>query len=101
MVFSEEISKEIETLAGTGYSIKQIALYLDVSFVALQDEYNDPGSAFRHLYDRGILLKHAERDLALSTSAKAGSVTAVQILEKRMEERRLQQFKEKLLNGEL
>ncbi|MHC1707495.1 MAG: hypothetical protein AB9842_08235 [Bacteroidales bacterium] len=99
LIITDEQYLEVETLSGTGYSVYKIAMYLNVSYYELQNEYEDPLSQFRYHYDRGILMKEAERDKTLSDAAKMGSASAAIALEKRMEERRLSDFKEKLLGG--
>lgn len=99
MTFSTETLTEIEQLAGCGWTVEELAMYLEVPYDLLLIVYNDLSSEFRLHHDRGILKSHAERDKALSSSAAAGSVTAVQIIEKRMRDRELIEFKERLLNG--
>ncbi|MHC1707415.1 MAG: hypothetical protein AB9842_07825 [Bacteroidales bacterium] len=99
MTFSEEQKRIIETLSGTSYTVPMIAQYLDIPPAELMHEFAIPESEFRYHYDRGILLKEAERDISLSENAKNGSITAIQILEKHMEKRHLNDFKQKLLHG--
>ena len=99
MTFTQEQVSEIETLAGVGYSVQEIAMYLEVSEEELRGEYDTPGSEFRYRYDRGILMKKAERDKSLSDAAKNGSVTAVQELEKQIKDHRLENLKRDIING--
>ena len=99
MIFSEEQKRIIETLSGTAYTVAMIAQYLDIPPAELQHEFTIPESEFRYHYDRGILLKEAERDISLSENAKNGSITAIQILERRMEKKQMSDFKQKLLHG--
>ena len=99
MKLSTEQLEEVEKLSGAGYTLKQIAMYLDVPLSVIEVEFHDSESIFRYHYDRGILMVTANNDKTLVDSAKGGSVTAVQMLEKRLRERRLNDFKEKMLHG--
>jgi len=99
MTFSPETSETIETLAGVGYTVEEIAIYQGYDVEQLQREFSDRSSEFSRLYHRGILKKHAERDISLSASATAGSITAIQTLENRMAKRHITDFKNRLLNG--
>jgi len=101
MDFTEEQYGIIENLAGTGYSVRRIAMYLDVNSDVLVTDYDDPESKFRYHYDRGVLKCEAERDLALQVALTAGNVTALQILEKKLEQRKMNGFKEDLLSGHI
>ncbi len=97
--FSPEAIDEIENLSASGYTIEEVAIYfrLDVSF--LFNQYNNPDSEFRIAYDSGMLKHKAKRDIELNRSASNGSITAIQILEKMLEKRRIEEYKYKLLNG--
>lgn len=78
MEFTPEQHTEVESLAGAGYSIHKIAMFLDVPAAALLDEYADEESKFRYHYDRGIVLSEAKLTLQLQTSAEKGNLTAIQ-----------------------
>lgn len=99
MTFSEEEKQTIEQLAGTLYTIPKIAMYFGIDPILFQAAYEEPDSVLRYHYDRGILIKEANRDIALTKAADNGSAYAVQQIEKRMKDRFLSDFKHKLLNG--
>lgn len=97
--FTEEQWEEFEHMAGAGFSIKKIAMYFKVNTAMLQDAYEQDESEVRFHYDRGQLMKEAKRDIELSKSADGGSITSIQILDKRVKERRIEDIKERILNG--
>jgi hypothetical protein len=84
MEFSPEVKHKIEELAGVGYSVAKIAMYLDIPHEELQQEWEVKESVFHYHYARGMLKKQAELDLSLAEAAKGGSITAVQSIEKRL-----------------
>ncbi len=90
---------EIEQLAGSGFTVRKIAMYLKQDPDFFQAEYEDPDSLLRLHFDRGMLENEAKRDIELCRSASSGSISAIQILEKKLEQRKLELFKEHLLNG--
>ena len=97
--FQDETISEIEEYSATGYSVTEIAVILGLSERWLLDMYETEGSQFRIAYDSGNLKHKAKRDIELNRSASNGSITAIQILEKMLEKRRIEEFKYKLLNG--
>ena len=101
MTFSPEQQKKIEELSGISYTLKQIAMYLEIEPSVIIKEYRNPDSEFRYRYDRGRLIKEAERDMSLSEAAKNGSITAIQQLEAKLEKRKMEDYKDRILNGHL
>ena len=99
MDLSEEQYLEVETLSGAGWNFYQLSLYFGMPNQWFYDEYSKAESQLRYHYDRGLILKQAERDLTLSESAKAGSASAVSDIEKLLQKRKMELFKEKLLGG--
>lgn len=96
MEFTQEQIKAIENLAGAAYTIKQVAMYLDIQADLLHEEYQDDDSAFRFHYDRGRLLKHAEVDIKLVGDAISGNLTATAIYKKTVKQNRLNNLKNEL-----
>lgn len=82
MTFTDEQIKEIEELAGLNYTVKKIAMFLNVHPGELQAEFINPDSSFRYHYDRGRLFSQAKIDMALQTAAVGQNMTAIQQLEK-------------------
>lgn len=96
MKFTDEQIKEIESLAGINYSVKQIAMYFDMDQKELQSEFENTESEFRYHYDRGQLIAQAEIDKATLESAKKGNITAQQRYDKKIRELRIKQAKERI-----
>lgn len=99
MIFTEEQTEEIEKLAGINYTIKQIAMYLDINPVTLQNEYFDETSKFRYHYDRGKLVSQALVDMDLNKSAQGGNMTAKQQFERVRQLRQFENTRDQMLNG--
>ncbi|MEI6577708.1 MAG: hypothetical protein WCO63_16145 [Bacteroidota bacterium] len=99
MELSPQQKIEIEKLSGVGYNPKEIALIMELSPLWIEIQNKNPDSEFRHHYDRGILMKEAERDKNTSDAAKNGSITAVQHLEAKLRQRKLSDLREKIVNG--
>ena len=89
MEFTPQQINDIERLAGAGYTIHKVAMYLDVPARELLAEYANEESAFRYHYDRGVVLSEAAVALKLQESAEKGNVTAIQQMEAiRLEQRK-------------
>lgn len=99
MKFTEEQIEEIESLAGLNYTVKQIAMYLDISPVDIQEEFEDPESEFRYHFDRGQLVAQATIDKANLESAKKGNITAIQRYDKKFNKNRIRQAKERIFGS--
>jgi hypothetical protein len=99
MTYTPGQIESIEKLAGLNYTFKQIAMYLDVSFKDLLQEYEDKESAFRYHYDRGKLMSQAEVDKGMLDSAKGGNITAIQQFEKVRQSRHFENIRDQLIYG--
>ena len=77
---AQEELEQLETLAGAGYSLEQIAMFLDVSKSDFIAEYFDLESLVHYHYQRGILMVDAEAGMKLAENAKSGNITAHQQL---------------------
>lgn len=99
MTFTPEQIESIEKLAGLNYTFKQIAMYLEVPFNDLLQEYEDKESEFRYHYDRGHLLAQADIDQNLIDSAKRGNVTAIQQFEKIRQSRHFENTRDRIIYG--
>ncbi|MDD4375074.1 MAG: hypothetical protein PHG67_14275 [Bacteroidales bacterium] len=100
MTFTDEQIKEIENLAGINYTVRQIAMYFDISAAMLQREYENPDSIFRYHYDRGRLVSQAKIDMALQESAEKQSLSAIQQLERVRQNRRFENQRDQLIYGD-
>ncbi len=88
--------KEIEQLAAINYSVKQIAMYLDVDGNAFQKEFNNTESKVRYHYDRGLLVTQAEIDKANLKRARDGNLTSIQQWKKDANHQKLENLKKKV-----
>ncbi len=88
--------KEIEQLAAVNYSVKQIAMYLDVDLKAFQKEFSNPDSKIRYHYDRGLLVTQAEIDKANLKRARDGNLTSIQQWKKDANHQKLENLKKKV-----
>jgi hypothetical protein len=99
MTFTDEQIQEIEKLAGINYTIKQIAMYLDIKPGALQREFENRESEFRYHYDRGRLISQAKIDQALLDSATKSNLTAINQFEKIRNARHFENLRDQLIYG--
>ena len=77
---AQEELEQLENLAGSGYSLEQIAMYLQVPKADFIAEYFDLDSLVHYHYQRGILLVDAEAGMKLAENARSGNITAHQQL---------------------
>jgi molybdenum cofactor biosynthesis enzyme len=87
MEFTEEQLLIVENLAGINYTIRQIAMYFNVSSTSLHNAYH---------FDRGKLMASADVDMKLLTSAKDGNLTAAAMFKKAEKESRINNLKNEL-----
>ena len=92
--------KDIESLAAINYSIKQIAMYLNVDYKAFVKEFNRPESQVRYNYDRGKLITQAEIDKANLRRAKDGNMTSIQQWKKDSNAQKLENLKKQVFYDE-
>ncbi len=96
VVFTAEQGEDITKLASMGWLVKQIAIYLDIPYLELQNQFDDKDSEFRKLYDRGVVMSRAIVDISLSNSAQSGNLTAIQMVAKRNKEQYIKNLKHEL-----
>tara|TARA_R110002050_G_scaffold243066_1_gene379415 strand:+ start:31935 stop:32240 length:306 start_codon:yes stop_codon:yes gene_type:complete len=96
------ILQEIEDLAAvSGFSLKEIAVYLNLDEKKLYKQYSDRESEVYKAYQRGLLTSKYEVDQALGADAKTGNYTAIQIQMKREYDTKLENVKMNLIQGDL
>ena len=100
MDFTPEQIEEIESLAGINYTVKQIAMYLNIPAGELYRQFEIKDSILRYHYDRGKLLSQAQVDMALLSSAKGSNQTAVQQLERVRQSRHFENMRDKVIYGD-
>lgn len=100
MTLNSEQLKQVEKLASLNYTIRQVAMYLDIPVSELYKEFNNEESEFRYHYDRGKLISQAEIDMSIVESATGGSITAQQQFEKIRQARHFENLRDKMLNGD-
>lgn len=99
MTFTAEQIESIEKLAGLNYSVKQIAMYLDVHPSEIQHEFDNRESEFRYRYDRGRMIAQADIDQKLLDAARGANLTAITQFEKIRQARRFENMRDQLING--
>jgi hypothetical protein len=77
---AQEELEQLENLAGSGYSLEQIAMYLEVPKADFIAEYFDLDSLVNYHYQRGLLMVDAQAGMKLAENAKSGNITAYQQL---------------------
>lgn len=97
MTFNDEQIEEIENLAGINYTVRQIAMYLNINCNDLQKEFDDKESKFRYHFDRGCLISQAQIDMQLLKSAKDGNLTANQQFERIRQQRHFENIRDQLI----
>lgn len=100
MDLTPEQIEEIEMLAGINYTVRKIAMYLDIPPKELQKEFENKESIFRYHYDRGKLISQAQIDMANMQRAKGGNQTAIQQFEKIRQNRHFETMRDQLLYGD-
>lgn len=94
---SDEEFATIENLAATNYTIANMALYLGVNAVDLENQYKNKASKVRFHYDKGILSAQFEKDNKMLENAKSGNITAYQESNKAAEKRAFENHKNRIL----
>lgn len=93
IILEEDQLKQVEQMSALNYTIHLIAKKLKVSVDKLYTAFNTEGSDFREAYERGKLKIKLEKEKQLLNQIKEGSVTAIQIHDKREEEARIAEAK--------
>ena len=96
MTFTEKQRNDIEKLSAINYSVKQVAIYLNLDAALLQHEYEDEESEFHYHYTRGMLVAKAEIDMATLESAKKGNISAMQRYDKQVSQNKIDQIKREI-----
>ena len=96
MEFTEEQLEIIENLAGINYTVRQIAMYFDISLQQLYLEYENKESEFAYHFDRGKLMANADVDMKLLQDARAGNLTAAAMFKKAEKASRITNLKTEL-----
>lgn len=96
MELSSDQLAQVEQYSMINYTVRQIAIVLNVSVDKLYTEYDDTESEFRRLYERGRLVAQANIDKANLKKATEGNVTAIQIYDKRAKEARAAEAKARI-----
>lgn len=97
---TEEQKEEIERLAALGYSLKDMALYLGMSFISFKHDAETEGCVINHHIKRGKFTVKANAEIQLLASAEKGNITAIQQLQKSLREREYQDLLLQLEEGD-
>lgn len=87
LAFDEEECLDLERLAATGHSLKEMALYFGVSYNLFKKEAYIEGSQVNYSIDRGKKTVKMNASIRLITLAESGNVTAIQQLAKTQKDR--------------
>ena len=96
MEFTDSQKSEIEVLAALNYTIKQIALYLDVPAKDLYKEFENEESEFRYHYERGKLSAQLKIDKANFKLAETGDKFAISRYDKKQKEARSKEARNRI-----
>jgi hypothetical protein len=99
MEFDEKQKSEIETLAALNYTVKQIAIYLDVPAYLLYQEFANEDSVFRYHYERGKLSAQVKIDKANFELAKIGNSFATMRYDKKEKDARAKEAKHRIFGS--
>lgn len=87
--------KDIEQLAAINYSLKQIAMYLDVDEKQFTNAFHVQDSKIKYHFDRGLLMAQAEIDKANLKRARDGNQASIQQWKKDTTLQKLEHLKKK------
>ncbi|MDK7375978.1 MULTISPECIES: hypothetical protein [Weeksella] len=93
LLLTEEEYEQIEIMASCNYTIKQMALYLDVPYVHFNILAYEKSSEVYRRIQKGRLEPDFLIDKAMQESAIKGNVTVIQQREKNKEARRIEDIK--------
>ncbi|MFZ4705388.1 MAG: hypothetical protein ACOYMF_05210 [Bacteroidales bacterium] len=99
IILSEEQWEDFERLAGNSVDIRKIAIFYEQDPDEWEAEFNTPGTELRRRYDKGMIMKEMIMKIKLTKDAENGSITAIQTIQSMIEQRKMEIFKERLLNG--
>lgn len=92
-----EQRETIENLASLGFSLREIWMHFDCwDKKEFRHDATTPGCIIHHCIEKGILERRQERMLKLQESARGGSVTADQQLQKLLENQRYENLLESM-----
>jgi hypothetical protein len=90
MTFDAEQCEDIERMAATGFSLKEMAMYFDVPLNAFKSDAQNPDSKLIFHLERGKLTVKMNASIALIQLAESGNVTAAQQLAKMQRDKEYQ-----------
>lgn len=89
----------VEKLSAEGFSADKIAVVLMKNKRLFLRDFRTPGTDVFKAYQKGILLADSAVSAVLLQNAQKGNLTAIQQLEKKREEQRVENLREKLFNS--
>lgn len=97
---SETHLETIAELAAQNYGPRDIALNLRMDMRGFLHIWRDKKSRVREAYERGIMEIEITKREKLNIDIEGGSITAIQIHDKRVEERRFEDIKSEIFSFE-
>ena len=92
--------KEIAELAGRNFSPSDIALKLELSKASFMHVWRDKTSAIREAYEKGRLDIASTKAKKIAKKVKKGSITAIQMHDKKEEESHFEAIKKEIFGLE-
>lgn len=89
----------VERLAAEGMAANNIAVVLMKNKRLFLRDFRTPGTDVFKAYQKGVLLAESSVSAVLLENAKKGNLTAIQQLEKKREEQKVENLREKLFNS--
>lgn len=93
LLISDEDYEKIETLASMNYTIRQIAMYLELPFIHFNLLAHEKTSEVYERITKGRLEADFLIDNSLQENAKKGNLTAIQQREKNKENKKIEDIK--------
>jgi len=94
------LEQEVEQMASCGFTHTEMALCLDLSKKQFIAQATTPDTKIWLAIKKGQLGTELEITIKQKQLAAAGNITAVQVYEKLMKKKKIQQLKEKIYFGE-
>ncbi|WP_304015829.1 hypothetical protein [Nonlabens dokdonensis] len=96
--FEDSHLQQITEYAEIGFSWREIATTLRIHKKTFFLEWDNPNSLVREAYDAGVLQTKASVEAKRTDYAIDGNITAMQMLDKRDEQRTFSDLKDKFFN---
>jgi len=97
----EQLDQIEDLVKESGFSVNEVAVYLQLDPVEVRKAYQDRTSKFYKSYQRGLLMQKFSDDKALSDNTKSGDTIALQVKMKRESMQTYEAVRSSLIEGQL